>query len=63
MEEKTPPWGLLYSMSQDELKVFKKYLKKNLSKRFIRASSSLAMSHVFFARKPERDLRFCIDYR
>ena len=63
MEEKTPPWGPLYSMSQDELKVLKKYLEEHLSKGFIRASSSPAASPVIFARKPEGGLRFCVDYR
>ena len=50
-------------MSQDELKVLKKYLKKNLSKGFIRASSFPAASLVLFARKPEGGLQFCINYR
>ena len=63
MDEKTPPWGPLYSMSQDELKVLKKYLEENLSKGFIRASSSPAASPVLFARKPGGGLRFCVDYR
>ena len=63
MDKKTPPWGPLYSMSQDELKVLKKYLKENLSKGFIRASSSPAASPVLFARKPGGGLRFCVDYR
>ena len=61
--EKTLPWGLLYSISQDELKVLKKYLKGNLGKGIIKASSSLAASPVLFTRKPKSDLRFCIDYR
>ena len=63
MEEKTPPWGLLYSMSQDELKVLKKYLEENFSKGFIRASSSPATSPVLFARKPESGLQCCVNYR
>ena len=63
MEEKTLPWGPLYSMSQDELKVLKKYLEEHLSKGFIRASSSPAASPVLFARKPGGGLRFCVDYR
>ena len=50
-------------MFQDELKVLKKYLEKNLSKGFIRASSSPAASPVFFACKPEGSLQFCVDYR
>ena len=63
MEEKTPPWDPLYSISQDELKVLKKYLKKNLSKGFIRASSSPAASPILFACKPKGGLRFSVDYR
>ena len=63
MEEKTPLWGFLYSMSQDKLKVLKKYLEENFSKRFPQPSSSPTTSSVFFARKPESGLRFCIDYK
>ncbi len=63
MEDKTPSWGPLYSISQDELKVSKKYLEKNLSKGFIRANSSPVASPVLFARKPGGGLRFCINYR
>ena len=63
IEKKTPPWGLLYSMSQDELKVLKKYLKKNPSKGFIRASSSLATFSVLFAHKLRSGLQFCVDYK
>ena len=63
IEEKTPPWGLLYGISQDELKVLKKYLKENLSKGFIKASSSPAASPILFACKLEGGLRFYVDYR
>ena len=63
MEIITPPWGSLYSISQDELKVLKKYLEENLSKGFIKASSFLAASPVLFARKPRGGLQFCVDYR
>ena len=63
MEEKTPLWSLLYSMSQDELKVLKKYLKENLNKGFIRACFFPTASPVLFACKPEGGLRFCVNYR
>ena len=63
IEEKTPPWGLLYSISQDELKVLKKYLKENLSKGFIKANSSPATSPVLFAHKLGGGLQLCVDYR
>jgi hypothetical protein len=50
-------------MSKDELLVLRKFLEKNLSKGFIRASLSPAVSPVLFAKKPNRGLCFCIDYR
>ena len=60
---KEPPFGPLRNMSQDELRVLKKYLEENLSKGFIRASSSPAAAPVLFVRKPQGGLRFCVDYR
>jgi hypothetical protein len=39
-------------MSLNELKVLKKYLDENLSKGFIRASSSLVALLVIFVKKP-----------
>ena len=63
IKEKTPPWGLLYSISQDKIKVLKTYLEKNLNKGFIRASSSFATSPILFAYKPEGGLQFCVDYK
>jgi hypothetical protein len=50
-------------MSLNKLKVLKKYLDKNLSKGFIRASSSPVASPVIFVKKPGGGLRFCVDYR
>lgn len=59
----TPPHGPLYNMSEDELKVLRKFLKENLDKGFIRTSTSPAASPVLFAKKPGGGLRFCVDYR
>ena len=50
-------------MSQNELKVLRKYLDDNLAKGFIRVSSSPAASPVIFVKKPGGGLRFCVDYR
>jgi len=58
-----PPFGPLYGMSQNELLVLKKYLEENLTKGFIRASSSPAAAPVIFVKKPSGGLRFCVDYR
>ena len=63
IEGKQPGYGPLYSMSQGELQVLKKFFDENLAKGFIRASSSPAVSPVLFARKPGGGLRFCVDYK
>ena len=62
MEGKIPTWGPLYSMSTDELKVLKEYIKKMVNKGFIQASFLSAASPVLFARKPGGGLQFCVDY-
>ncbi len=63
IEGAKPPFGPLYSMSLLELRALKDYLEENLSKGYIRASSSSAASPVLFARKPDGGIRFCVDYR
>jgi hypothetical protein len=50
-------------MSEDELLVLRKFLEENLSKGFIRANLSPAISPVLFAKKPSRGFCFCVDYR
>ena len=43
--------------------MLKKYLKNNLIKRFIRASSLSIVSLVLFVKKLRKDLRFYVNYR
>ncbi len=50
-------------MSQDELRVLKKYLKNNLIKDFIQVSSFLAISSILFVKKSSEELKFCVNYR
>ena len=50
-------------MSAEELEVVKKYLVDNLDKGFIEPSQALFAAPVLFVKKPDRSLRFCIDYR
>jgi hypothetical protein len=57
------PAGSLYNISENELLVLRKFLEKNLSKSFIRASLSPVASPVLFAKKPSRRLCFYIDYQ
>jgi hypothetical protein len=60
---KTPPFEPLYPIFRNKLIALKEWLKKNLRKRFIRPSSSPAVSPVLFVKKADRGLCFCIDYR
>jgi len=58
----TPPFGPLYSISRTELQTLKEWLE-NLSKGFIRASSSPAACPILFVKKTDGSLRLCVDYR
>ncbi len=60
---KVPPFGSLYDLSQIELEVLRGYISDNLAKGFIQPSTSSADTQVFFAKKRDRSLRLCIDYR
>jgi hypothetical protein len=50
-------------MSRKELLILRKTLIKLLNKNFIRVSNSLAAAFILFAKKPNEELRFYIDYR
>ncbi|KAI2647117.1 Transposon Tf2-6 polyprotein [Labeo rohita] len=57
----TPPKGRIFPLSQPE--AMKKYIEKELSKGFIRPSTSPAAAGFFFVKKKDGTLRPCIDYR
>jgi len=59
----TPPFGPLYSLSKPELQALRQWIDENLSKGFIRASSSPAGAPVLFVKKKDGSLRLCVDYR
>ena len=59
----TPPFGPIYLLSIPELKALREWLNENLSKGFIRASSSLAGAPILFVKKSDGSLRLCMDYR
>ncbi len=54
---------LLYYISSKELEVVKKYLVENLDKSFIESSQALFTALVLFTKKPDRSLRFYIDFK
>jgi hypothetical protein len=58
-----PPFGPLYSLSHPELEELKRWLEENLSKGFIRASSSPAAAPILFVKTEDGSLPLVIDYR
>ena len=50
-------------MTQEELAAVKKYIEDFLERGFIVPSQASMASPVLFTRKPNRGLRFCVDYR
>ncbi len=50
-------------MSEEELILVKRYLEKHLNKDFIVISSISFVSLILFARKPNEELRLCVDYK
>ena len=63
IKNKQPGYGLLYSISQKEFQVFKKFLDENLAKGFIRASSFPTATPVLFVKKPGKGFRLCVNYK
>jgi hypothetical protein len=61
--DNTLRYSLLYKITTAELKTVKKYLINNLDKGFIKASQALYTTPVLFVKKPDRSLRFCINFR
>jgi len=62
-EGEMPTTGPLYSMSRMQLVVLKEWQEENMSKGFIRQSSSPFAAPVLFTKKPDGGLQFCMDYR
>ena len=63
MLEKKFDFGFIYEISQNEFKIFKKYLNNNLVKEFIRLNHSFAVLLILFIRKSNKGLRFYVNYR
>ena len=57
-----PPFGSLYNLSGNELKVLQDYLVDNLAKGFIRASTSPSEAPILFVKKKDGILQLCINY-
>ena len=62
-EGTVPPFGPIYSLSQEELAALHKFIDENLATGFIRPSRSPCGAPVLFIRKKDGSLRLCIDFR
>jgi hypothetical protein len=62
-EGTTPPFGPIYSLTPEELKVVREYIEANLKKQFIRHSQSSCSAPILFTKKSDGTPRLCVDYR
>ena len=58
-----PLFGPLYSLSCFELETLKTWLEENLTRGFIRTSSSPSGPPILFVKKQDGSLWLCMDYR
>ena len=54
--------SILRDMLVSQLEFVKKFLKKHLKKKFIKASRASCSSLILLAKKPGGGVRFCVDY-
>lgn len=59
----SPPYGRVYNLTPQEKEAMLQYLEENLSKGFIRKSTSPAGAPCFFVKKKDGSLRLCVDFR
>lgn len=62
-EGETVPYGPIYPLSREELRVLREYIESSLEKGWIQASESPAGAPILFSPKKDGRLRLCVDYR
>ena len=63
MDDSTPPFGPIYSLSEVERLALREFLDENLKNQFIRPSQSSAGAPVLFIKKKDGSLRLAVNYR
>ena len=63
LDDKQPPYNLIYSLGQVKLEILKIYIKVNLASSFIRPSNSPSHGPILFIQKKDNSLWLCIDYQ
>ena len=62
IDDKQPPYSLIYSLGPVEFETLKTYIEINLANGFIRPSKSSAGAPILFIRKKNGSLQLCVDY-
>jgi len=57
------PYGLIFNLSEFELRTSMAYIEANLPNGFLQRSSSPAATPILFANEKDGGLRLCVDYR
>lgn len=63
LDDSTPPFGPIYSLSEVEQLALREFLDENLKNDFIRPSQSPAGAPILFIKKKDGSLRLAVDYR
>ena len=63
LNDKQPPYGLIYNLEPVELETLKNYIKANIASGFIRPFKSPTGGPILFVQKKDGSLRLCVDYR
>ncbi|MBW0512410.1 hypothetical protein O181_052125 [Austropuccinia psidii MF-1] len=63
LEGSLPPIRVIYSLSNQESDTLRAYISENLEEAFILPSSPSTREPVFFFKKKDCGLHFCVDYR
>ena len=62
MDDATPPFGLIYSLSEVELLALREFLDENLKNKMICPSQSSARAPILFIKKKDGSLCLAVDY-
>ncbi len=63
VDSKQPPYRPIYSLRPMELETLKTYLETHLKTGFIRPFKSPTCALILFSKKPDRNLRFFVNYQ
>jgi hypothetical protein len=62
-ENTSLPLGTMYSLSQLELEILRKFIDENLAMGFIQPTRSSHGAPILFIKKKDGSLRLCVDFR